>query len=58
VIKGLGGFGNKGKMKITYPKVPERKPDYIVQEKLNVGAALLYRLNGDLNPLHIDPDRS
>ncbi len=30
VIRGLGGFGNKGKMKIVYPKVPERKPDCIV----------------------------
>jgi acyl dehydratase len=28
----------------------------VVEEKLLPGQAFLYRLNGDMNPLHVDPD--
>jgi acyl dehydratase len=34
---------------------PERAPDFVVEEKIAEEQALLYRLNGDLNPLHADP---
>jgi acyl dehydratase len=40
---------------VKYPNIPERKPDIIVEEKSRENQAFLYRLNGDTNPLHIDP---
>ena len=55
-LKGLGGFGDKGTYKLQYMKKPTRKPDLIVEEKTRKNSAFLYRLNGDTNLLHIDPD--
>ena len=37
------------------PKLPADKADKKVVEKTSTGIAGLYRLNGDMNPLHIDP---
>lgn len=37
---------------------PQRAPDAVVQEKTNAEQAALYRLSGDVNPLHIDPQMS
>ncbi|KAJ3038505.1 hypothetical protein HK097_003156 [Rhizophlyctis rosea] len=37
-------------------KVPERKPDVVVQERTTDDIAALYRLSADMNPLHIDPN--
>ncbi|KAG0379486.1 hypothetical protein BGX24_000226 [Mortierella sp. AD032] len=36
--------------------IPARKPDHVVQEKTSEDQAALYRLSGDWNPLHIDPE--
>lgn len=33
----------------------ERRPDLVVTEKIPPEAATLYRLNGDMHPIHIDP---
>ena len=33
-----------------------RKPDAVVKESTSEDLAALYRLNGDYNPLHIDPE--
>jgi acyl dehydratase len=33
----------------------ERKPDWVIQEQTLPEQALIYRLSGDYNPLHIDP---
>jgi len=57
-IKGLGGFGDKGTYKITYQKKPKRNPDHIAFEYIAPNQAFLYRLSGDWNPLHVDPDRA
>lgn len=62
-IRGSGGFGGakKGKSRgaatATY-QPPNRTPDAIVEEKTTDNQAALYRLNGDRNPLHIDPEFS
>lgn len=54
-IRGLGGFGHKGVPQLIFPKVPERKPDTVVHMPTNPNQAIVYRLSGDYNPLHIDP---
>ncbi|XP_048476580.1 peroxisomal multifunctional enzyme type 2 isoform X2 [Rhincodon typus] len=55
---GAGGFGGKrtsDKVKVT-KNPPNRPPDAIVSDVTSVDQAVLYRLNGDWNPLHIDPN--
>lgn len=37
------------------PAVPERSPDLVMDMPTLPGAALLYRLNGDRNPIHVLP---
>ena len=34
---------------------PQRAPDVVTKEQTDTNLAALYRLNGDSNPLHIDP---
>ncbi|MFY0634965.1 MAG: MaoC family dehydratase N-terminal domain-containing protein [Vannielia sp.] len=51
-----GGFGREFG---TVPKaepLPERAPDVVVDIETRPEAAVLYRLNKDRNPLHIDPE--
>ncbi|XP_051876370.1 peroxisomal multifunctional enzyme type 2 isoform X2 [Pristis pectinata] len=54
---GAGGFGGKrmsDKVKvIVHP--PNRPPDAVMSDVTSINQAALYRLNGDWNPLHIDP---
>lgn len=57
-IRGIGGFGNKGKIKISIPPAPKTNPDHVIEEKTLPNQAFLYRLNGDMNPLHVDPAMS
>ncbi|XP_059147270.1 peroxisomal multifunctional enzyme type 2-like isoform X2 [Physella acuta] len=54
---GAGNFGGPKTSTETIPiiEVPSRAPDSVMQEKTSVDQAALYRLNGDKNPLHIDP---
>ena len=62
-IRGSGGFGgvsklsNRGAATAVY-NPPTRQPDAAVEEVTTEEQAVLYRLNGDRNPLHVDPNFS
>jgi acyl dehydratase len=54
-VRGAGGFGGERGPEATNA-APERGPDKSVEmTTLDIQAAI-YRLSGDRNPLHIDPD--
>ena len=55
-IRGEGGCGTAGDEIADPPKVPERAPDHEVAYAVRPDQALLYRLSGDRNPLHSDPE--
>ncbi len=54
-LRGEGGFGGPSGPKVGND-APERKPDGVVERATLPQQALLYRLNGDKNPLHCDPE--
>lgn len=54
--RGDGGFGGPSDGAPEPHAVPTRKPDISVPIETRADQALLYRLNGDRNPLHSDPD--
>jgi acyl dehydratase len=55
-IRGGGGFGGKDKAKSEREVASSGPADFIVDLETSPDQALIYRLNGDLNPLHSDPD--
>ncbi len=56
-IRGEGGFGeSRGDEIADPPKMPDKAPDHEVTYATRADQALLYRLNGDRNPLHSDPE--
>jgi len=54
--RGDGGFGGPSEGAPEPHKVPDRAPDMSVDFTTREDQALLYRLNGDRNPLHSDPE--
>jgi acyl dehydratase len=54
--RGDGGFGGPAEGGPQPHAVPDREPDATAEFCTRPGQALLYRLNGDRNPLHADPD--
>ena len=53
--RGDGGFGGpSGPTREPHP-LPERAPDLVCDLPTRPEAALIYRLSGDMNPLHADP---
>ena len=59
-IRGSGGFGGPSKPEdrgaaTAANKPPSRAPDFVAEEKTTEEQAVLYRLSGDYNPLHVDP---
>jgi acyl dehydratase len=54
-LRGEGGFGGENRAVPPPPPPPDRAPDHRLRLTTRPEQALLYRLNGDLNPLHADP---
>ena len=55
VARGDGGFGAQAGSGTAPPRVPRREPDLSCGIEPSPHRTLLYRLNGDRNPLHADP---
>jgi acyl dehydratase len=51
-----GGFGGPPPPPPSRIRIPERAPDFRVEERTSAEQAFLYRLSGDHNPLHVDPE--
>ena len=55
-LRGDGGFGGPSGPTRPVHALPEDAPDLACDLRTLPQAALLYRLNGDYNPLHADPE--
>ncbi|MFE0190617.1 MaoC/PaaZ C-terminal domain-containing protein [Streptomyces sp. NPDC058989] len=54
-VRGEGGFGGDRGSSVRL-ELPERAPDLTTERHIREDQALLYRLSGDWNPLHADPE--
>ena len=54
--RGDGGFGGPSEGQPEPHEIPSRKADLSIDIATREDQALLYRLNGDRNPLHSDPE--
>lgn len=54
-IRGIGGFGGERGPSGGGNEPPSREPDAVISERTQRNQALIYRLSGDINPLHADP---
>lgn len=54
---GAGKFGGPRASDKVIPtaEIPKRAPDAVLEDRTSIDQAALYRLCGDKNPLHIDP---
>ncbi len=55
-LRGEGGWGGDRGPSGARNEAPERAPDHQVTYQTRIDQALLYRLSGDRNPLHSDPE--
>jgi acyl dehydratase len=56
IYRGEGGFGGPRPPESVKATPPARPADFHVEETTAENQSLLYRLSGDLNPLHADPE--
>ncbi|MGA4879114.1 MaoC/PaaZ C-terminal domain-containing protein [Streptomyces lydicamycinicus] len=54
-VRGEGGFGGERGPSARL-ELPDRAPDLSTERAIRPDQALLYRLSGDWNPLHADPE--
>jgi acyl dehydratase len=56
-VRGAGGFGGeRGPSTTGKNEPPDRAPDHVVEDVTRKEQGAVYRLSGDRNPLHIDPE--
>jgi acyl dehydratase len=56
-IRGAGGFGGeRGPSTAGVNAPPDRKPDHSITDHVQPEQGAIYRLSGDRNPIHIDPE--
>jgi NAD(P)-dependent dehydrogenase (short-subunit alcohol dehydrogenase family)/acyl dehydratase/predicted lipid carrier protein YhbT len=55
-VRGAGGWGGDRGPAGDVNVPPAREPDLVIEEKTLPNQTLFYRLCGDWNPLHADPD--
>jgi acyl dehydratase len=55
-LRGDGGCGSWGELLPGPSALPERAPDVVIELPTMARQALIYRLSGDYNPVHIDPE--
>ena len=55
-LRGEGGFGGERGPSAPKTNAPDRAPDHVVTYETRPDQALIYRLSGDRNPLHSDPE--
>ena len=58
-VQALGdieAFTGRGRTRSTKIAMPERAPDLETGARIAANQAMVYRLSGDYNPLHIDPE--
>ena len=56
MARGDGGCGSVGQVERSRRAIPVREPDHVCDLETLPQAALVYRLSGDYNPLHADPE--
>ncbi len=54
-LRADGGAGSFGTPPAALPSAPSAQVEFSDELTTTIGAALLYRLNGDRNPIHVDP---
>jgi 3-hydroxyacyl-CoA dehydrogenase/3a,7a,12a-trihydroxy-5b-cholest-24-enoyl-CoA hydratase len=54
-VRGGGGWGGDRGPSSDINIPPDRPADVVVSDKIGEEQALIYRLSGDWNPLHVDP---
>ena len=56
-IRGSGGFGGqRGPSTEGVNEPPDRAPDHVITDHVLPQQGAIYRLSGDYNPMHIDPE--
>jgi acyl dehydratase len=56
IVRGEGGFGGKPPAKGEDASIPDAPATWKVEQATRTDQAIVYRLSGDTNPLHIDPE--
>jgi acyl dehydratase len=56
-IRGIGGYDknkSSGIQQPTIPAIPKSAPTFVLEQTTSPNQAVIYRLSGDYNPLHVD----
>lgn len=56
MLRGDGGYDGPSGLARSTPQFPDTAPDHVIMVPTHPEQAFLYRLNGDPNPLHVEPE--